>query len=80
MLLLDVVFIKKANRELELLPGQRYILKGPFRLLPYSPKQPPRASNLPEKLIICHISSVLSRTPMRSSRWQSKNKEPCQAF
>lgn len=43
MLLLDMVFIKKANRELELLPGQRCILKGPFRLLPYSPKQPPPA-------------------------------------
>lgn len=27
----------------------------------------PLASNLPEKLIICHIASVLSRTPMRSS-------------
>ena len=27
----------------------------------------PGASNLPEKLIICHIASVLSRTLMRSS-------------
>lgn len=35
----------------------------------------PRASNLPEKLIICHIASVLSRTPMRGSGSSRKGKK-----
>lgn len=46
--------------------------------LPSTPLPLPRASNLPEKLIICHIASVLRRTLMRSSG--SREETPCQAF
>lgn len=41
---------------------------------------PPSPSNLPEKLIICHIASVLSRTPMRGSSRKNKTPIPVRPF
>lgn len=65
------VFTKEKQTDLELVPEELCILLRPFLdfrpALQSTPLPLPRASNLTEKLIICHIASVLSRTPMRSS-------------